>query len=141
MPTKLTLKHVRAELAKRGVTIRRNNYAEFVVRLKGSPLGQGYFADALDDALSTGLYMADRRDGVIEPQAKPGPTLIFSETAVPVKVGAGVTVSGQAMAVVFFREPHKPASSGKVYLKDGQGREHCFYVSVIGAEWINRTDR
>jgi hypothetical protein len=42
-----------------------------------------------------------------------------------------------------FREPHKPSSSGHVVVKEmtelGFSKE--FYVSVIGAEWIEREDR
>lgn len=57
---KLTLKRVRAELKPLNVTIRKNSYGEFVVRIKGSPPGHGYFGTELDDALATGKEMARR---------------------------------------------------------------------------------
>lgn len=42
--------------------------------------------------------------------------------------------------VHYFRPPHKPASEGLVtVLMNDQTRE--YYVSVIGAEWIEREDR
>lgn len=56
---KLTLKTVREELAKVGITIRKTGFgSEMVVRIKGSPSGHGYFTEWLDDALSTGLQMS-----------------------------------------------------------------------------------
>lgn len=56
--SKLTLKTVRDELAKLNVTIRKNEHAEYVVRIKGSPVGHGYFTNDLNDALATGKSMA-----------------------------------------------------------------------------------
>jgi len=63
--------------------------------------------------------------------------LVYKKTGEPVKVGDPVEVGGVASAVSYFREPHKPASEGKVSLASGA---EC-YVSVIGAEWIEREDR
>lgn len=37
----------------------------------------------------------------------------------------------------YFSHPHKPSSEGKVSLENGME----YYVSVIGAEWIEREDR
>lgn len=60
-----------------------------------------------------------------------------------VKVGDEVRTSHRNKATVtFFREPHKPESEGKVSIKNGKtGCEQELYVSVIGAEWIDREDR
>lgn len=52
------------------------------------------------------------------------------------------TFRGEYCEVSYFRPPHKPASSGKVTVKfteDDIGME--YYVSVIGAQWIEREDR
>ncbi len=66
-----------------------------------------------------------------------------------VKVG-DVFKNGLARFVVHsFPKPHKPASSGHVFLtrvdKYGKALEMegntRYYVSVIGAEWIEREDR
>lgn len=54
---------------------------------------------------------------------------------------------GAAYRVLYFRPPHSPASSGKVTVRvltgedEAEGHEREFYVGIIGAEWINRTDR
>ena len=70
--------------------------------------------------------------------------LVYEKTGDPVKVGDLVTLrSGEELKVVYFREPHKPSSSGKVSVEnqsDG-GYSMEYYVSVIGAHWINREDQ
>jgi len=68
--------------------------------------------------------------------------LVYEKTGAEVKVGDIVETSrGQKVRVDFFREPHKPASSGKVVVKGADGSAREYYVSVIGAEWIEREDR
>lgn len=62
--------------------------------------------------------------------------LVYKHTRTPVAVGDKVKVNGVDAVVEYFRPPHKPSSEGKVSLSIGE-----FYVGVIGAEWINRTDR
>jgi hypothetical protein len=52
---RLTLKQVRQTLSRVNVTIRKTAHGEYVVRVKGSPVGFGYFTTQLDDALATGL--------------------------------------------------------------------------------------
>ncbi len=56
---KLTLASVRSLLAARDVTIFRNGAGDYVVRIKGSKPGEGYFTTDLSDALATGRKMAD----------------------------------------------------------------------------------
>ena len=63
--------------------------------------------------------------------------LVYTETNEPVNVGDRVCGLGAPMEVTYFREPHKPSSEGKVSLSNG--RE--YYVSAIGAKWIDREDR
>ena len=43
--------------------------------------------------------------------------------------------------ITYFREPHSPASSGKVNIRPIGGSDREVYVTLIGAEWINRRDR
>lgn len=57
-----------------------------------------------------------------------------------VKVGDEVRLEYGPVLVKSFSKPHKPASSGKVVI-ELLGGEQQFYVSVIGAEWIEREDR
>lgn len=55
-----------------------------------------------------------------------------------VKVGDVVTLNdGENGVVAYFSPPHKASSEGKVSLENGME----YYVSVIGAEWIEREDR
>jgi len=84
-----------------------------------------------------------------QPKENHSMRLVYTATGKPVKVGDLVTTKGQGqqVRVSFFREPHKPSSSGHVIVHDvdsglgriGGGWE--FYVGVIGAEWIEREDR
>ena len=57
-----SIKTAAALLRANGVTLRRDSSGEFVVRLANAKLGEGYFTDDLDDAVATGLDMAQRRD-------------------------------------------------------------------------------
>jgi hypothetical protein len=63
---------------------------------------------------------------------------------VEVKVGDSVYLDGQPWTVEFFRPPRSAASEGRVSLGhddlDGTMTRE-YYVSVIGAEWIEREDR
>jgi hypothetical protein len=72
--------------------------------------------------------------------------LVYKDTGVEVKVGDIVESSrgdGDRYEVTFFREPHKPASSGKVNVRNPHDHRQTgeYYVGVIGAEWIEREDR
>ena len=57
-----SIKTAAALLRANGVSLRRDSSGEFVVRLANAKLGEGYFTDDLDDAVATGLDMAQRRD-------------------------------------------------------------------------------
>ena len=67
--------------------------------------------------------------------------LVYKGTIDEVQLGDEVTLSDGTIAKVhYFRPPHKPSSSGKVTVAlDGTTQE--YYVSVIGAEWIEREDQ
>lgn len=71
--------------------------------------------------------------------------LIFEATGEEVKVGSRCKVSGVDHVVTYFKPPHKPSSSGKICVKPvGQSSINTtreFYVSVIGAKWIEREDQ
>ena len=68
--------------------------------------------------------------------------LVYKATGKEVKVGdIATTFRGEKVTVEYFREPHKPSSEGKVYVKDENGFGSEYYVGVIGAEWIEREDR
>lgn len=68
--------------------------------------------------------------------------LVYKDTGVEVKVrDIWVSDDGVKLTVDSFEKPHKPASSGYVYLSYGNAQTVSYYVSVIGAEWIEREDR
>lgn len=67
--------------------------------------------------------------------------LVYTKTQKEVKVGDTVAVSGEAMKVTYFRKPTSAASSGKVSVSSIGFPDREYYVSVIGAEWIDREDR
>ena len=67
--------------------------------------------------------------------------LVYEDTLQEVKVGDEVTLDGEVYTVDYFRKPHKPASSGHVTVKDKDGDCAEYYVTVIGAKWIEREDQ
>jgi len=68
--------------------------------------------------------------------------LVYADTQKEVQVGDEVTdFRGDKCTVLSFKKPHKAASSGHVELRDDLGQEREYYVTVIGAEWIEREDR
>lgn len=48
----------RKQLKEVGVTLKKNEYDEFEVRLSGAPKSQIYFTDDLQDAVDTGYAIA-----------------------------------------------------------------------------------
>jgi hypothetical protein len=83
------------------------------------------------------------QENTMSNEDKKVPTLVYTRTQKPVKIGDRVKIhGGDIVTVSYFREPHSPASEGKVTVMfDGARNGMEYYVSVIGAEWINRTDR
>jgi len=72
--------------------------------------------------------------------------LVYTDNGEEVKVGDIITREDRRQyQVVYFREPHKSSSSGKVTVKAPDEDEHSmgmeYYVSIIGAKWIEREDQ
>ena len=69
--------------------------------------------------------------------------LVYKATGKEVKVGdIATTFRGKKCEVKYFRPPHKPNSEGKISVRsEGDSFDMEYYVSVIGAEWIDREDR
>ena len=69
--------------------------------------------------------------------------LVYKANGKEVKVGDMVTTSrGEKCEVTYFRQPHSPSSEGKISVRfEGNSFDREYYVSVIGAEWIEREDR
>jgi hypothetical protein len=65
--------------------------------------------------------------------------LINEETGAEIQVGDKVTSSGGDEYILqSFKEPHKPSSTGRVYVKpaSGEGMSREFFPSVIGAKIV-----
>lgn len=69
--------------------------------------------------------------------------LIYSDTKQPARLGDQVqTFRGERAILLGIQEPHKPSSTGRVYIEfNGSGCAREFFPSVIGAEWIERGDQ
>lgn len=66
--------------------------------------------------------------------------LVYEGTQREVRVGDQVRLDERTWKVIGVGEPHKPASTGRVYLRS-EGYEQGFFPSVIGAVWIEREDQ
>lgn len=62
-----------------------------------------------------------------------------------VRIGDRVVLDSGPATVTYFAKPHKPESSGRVSVTfisgPHVGHTHEYYVSVIGAKWIEREDQ
>jgi hypothetical protein len=68
--------------------------------------------------------------------------LVYTSTQQPVQIGDIVTIDDEEVVVNDIRRPHKPASTGRVYVRYAGARYDAeFFPSVIGAEWIEREDQ
>lgn len=67
--------------------------------------------------------------------------LAYTATKKEVKLGDVVRIDNDVVVVEYFRPPHKPASQGKVTVRYADDSTREYYVSVIGAEWLGRTDQ
>ena len=69
--------------------------------------------------------------------------LVYTDTGAPVKLGDQVqTFRGERAIVLGIAEPHKPASTGRVFIQfEDSKASREFFPSVIGADWIERGDR
>ena len=76
--------------------------------------------------------------------------LVYEDSGKEVKIGDNViTFKGDNVKVVYFGEPHKPSSTGRVTVEyngvqwrpsDG-GHQMDYFVGVIKAKWIEREDQ
>lgn len=63
--------------------------------------------------------------------------LIYANSNREVAIGDRVlTFRGEECIVQGYAKPHKPSSTGFVYVVNKQGKVDQFYPSVIGAVWI-----
>ena len=54
----------------------------------------------------------------------------------PAQIGeAYTTFRGEPVTLLHIQEPHKPSSSGKVYVQFKNGATGEYYPSVIGGKW------
>lgn len=68
--------------------------------------------------------------------------LVYKDSDIKVAVGDTVELrDGEEANIEYFREPRNSSSSGKITVKPIVGCSLEVYVSVIGAEWIEREDR
>ena len=71
--------------------------------------------------------------------------LVYESTGAEVKVGDTIKVERRdqtvELRVDYFKEPHKPSSSGKVIVMEPTGGTSEYFVGVIGAKWIEREDQ
>jgi hypothetical protein len=66
--------------------------------------------------------------------------LINEKTGQEIKTGDNVTCfRGTEYKLVSFTEPHKPSSTGRVYVEpvSGEGMRREFFPSVIGAKIVD----
>jgi hypothetical protein len=63
--------------------------------------------------------------------------LLCEETGNEIKAGdAVVTFRGERATVIGFQPPQHPASTGRVHIKDAEGRDHWFFPGVINARIV-----
>ena len=69
--------------------------------------------------------------------------LVYEGTQVPVQIGDVVHIKNTPYTVHGIVEPHKPSSTGRVWCISMDERKVFaeWFPSVIGAGWINRTDK
>ena len=71
--------------------------------------------------------------------------LIYTNDNEEVSINDIVDIRGIKHRIVDLSPPHKPSSSGHVYVQrftdTSSASVNRYYVGVIGAEWIDREDR
>lgn len=67
--------------------------------------------------------------------------LVYQQSRRAVKIGDRIELNNGPVTVDYFVKPHKPASEGRVSVKTEQGGLCEYYVSIIGARWIEREDQ
>lgn len=69
------------------------------------------------------------------------PKLVSEITGETLSEGDIVQFEGKPVVLVTITKPHKPSSTGRVYVRFENGTHREFFPSVVGGVWINRTDR
>lgn len=86
---------------------------------------------AYDYAMQLGMLVPKRK----RTMRRNPRVLRYDATGEPVRVGdKAKTFRGKRVTVTGMREPHKPSSTGRVYVKEG-AHEAQYFPSVIGASW------
>ena len=68
--------------------------------------------------------------------------LVYSKNGKAVETGDIVKLRDGKAVVEYITKPHKPASTGRVGIKYIENKWTMeYFPSVIGAEWIGRTDQ
>lgn len=67
--------------------------------------------------------------------------LVYEKTGALVKVGDEVELRFGLANIIDIVEPHKPSSTGRVYVEYKDGNRGGYFPSVIDAKWIERGDR
>lgn len=68
--------------------------------------------------------------------------LVYIGTDRPVLIGDMVTLNGNLHEITHIPQPRSAASEGKLCVEPpGSNGSREFYVSVVGAQWIEREDR
>lgn len=68
--------------------------------------------------------------------------LVYESSGLEVKIGDSVTLrNGLNVKVLSVEKPHKPSSTGRVYVDGEFNGSPGYYPSVIGAKWIEREDQ
>ena len=61
--------------------------------------------------------------------------LVYTKNALPVERNDVVISRDEMFVVTGWREPHKPSSTGRVYVRDEHG-EHEFFPGVFDMKFI-----
>lgn len=68
--------------------------------------------------------------------------LVYEKSGIEVKVGDSVTLrNGEKVTVTDIQKPHKPASTGRVYVSYDGKNSTSYFPGVIDAKWIEREDQ
>ena len=68
--------------------------------------------------------------------------LVYKKTGETVEIGDMAEIGrGETVKVIGIEKPHKPSSTGRVYVQFDNEVDSSYFPSVIGAHWINREDQ
>lgn len=68
--------------------------------------------------------------------------LVYDGTGVEVAKGDHVaTFRGEPVTITGWLAPHKPASTGRIFLETETESARAFFPGVVGCSWVEREDR